>query len=114
MRAGATLNPIQSIRKIAYDTYSVYEWNVPFSLDLTGIDPDIVYCVTVYEIICLNLLRLKDNNCNISYPNYTTPFGKLNSAKRFEITVSPKLNSVTVLNTTMPIKYEGQSLTILI
>ena len=50
---------------------SSISWTPPFSLDLTGVDPDIVYCVEVYNITC-GSGNLIVSDCNVTEPSYTT------------------------------------------
>lgn len=104
------LNPIQAIEKIPNDEMAMYTWNPPFSLNLTMIDPDITYCVSVYDVTCINQKDLISENCDIINPNYTIPLGILNSTNLFEIVVLPKINSPNALNrtVTIPTAYKGK------
>ena len=69
---------------------STLSWEAPFSLDLTGVDPDIVYCVKVYNITC-GRRDLIISNCNVTEPSYTSddmaPIGYV-----YEYTVTPRSN----------------------
>ena len=69
---------------------STLTWVPPFSLDLTGVDPDIVYCVEVYNITC-GRRDLIVSDCNVTEPSYTSddiaPDGYI-----YEYTVTPKSN----------------------
>ena len=50
-------------------TLSTITWEAPFSLNLTGIDPDIVFCVEVYNISCgVNDLVVGD--CDVTEQHY--------------------------------------------
>ena len=49
---------------------TILSWVPPFSLDLTGIDPDIVYCVEVHNITC-GRRGLIVGDCNVTEPSYT-------------------------------------------
>ena len=44
-------------------------WQAPFSLDLTNADPDIVYCVEVYNITCGRSLLISE--CDVMETSYT-------------------------------------------
>ena len=46
-------------------------WEPPFSLDLTGVDPDIVYCIDVYNVTC-GRRELIISDCNVTEPSYTS------------------------------------------
>jgi hypothetical protein len=50
---------------------STISWSPPFSLDLTDIEPDIIYCVEVYNITC-GERDLIINDCNVTEPSYTS------------------------------------------
>ena len=69
---------------------STLSWIPPPSLDLTGVDPDIVYCVEVYNITC-EVDDLVVGDCNVTEPSYTSddiaPDGYI-----YEYTVTPRSN----------------------
>ena len=44
-------------------------WDAPFSLDLTNAEPDIVYCVEVYNITCRRSLLISE--CDVMETSYT-------------------------------------------
>ena len=67
---------------------STLSWTPPFSLDLTGVDTDIIYCVDIYNITC----RRRDliiSDCNVAEPSYTfdVPHGYI-----YEYIVIPRSN----------------------
>jgi hypothetical protein len=65
-------------------------WEAPFSLDLTDVDPDIVYCVEVYNITC-GRRDLIISDCTVIEPSYTSddigPHGYI-----YEYTITPRSN----------------------
>ena len=65
-------------------------WQAPSSLDLTGVDPDIVYCVEVYNITCGGR-ELVFGDCNVTESSYTSdviaPDGYI-----YEYIVTPRSN----------------------
>ena len=69
---------------------STLSWVAPPSLDLTGIDPDIVYCVEVYNITC-GRRDLIISDCNVTETSYTSndivPDGYI-----YEYIVTPRSN----------------------
>ena len=69
---------------------STLAWEPPFSLDLTGVDPDIVYCVVIYNITC-GRRDLIISDCSVTEPSYTSadvaPHGFV-----YEYTVTPRSN----------------------
>ena len=50
---------------------STIMWDPPQSLDRTGVDPDIVYCVEIYEITD-DRRELVDSDCNVTETSYTS------------------------------------------
>ena len=50
---------------------STLSWDAPYSLDLTGVDPDVVYCVEVFNITC-GRRDLIISDCNVTEPSYTS------------------------------------------
>ena len=69
---------------------STLTWTPLTSLDLTGVDPDIVYCVEVYNITC-GRRDLIISDCNVIESSYTSddiaPDGYI-----YEYTVTPRSN----------------------
>ena len=59
-------------------------WLPPFSLNLTNFEPDIIYCVEVFNIT-YNERELVVNNCHVSEPHYRN------------IILSPQLTYVIVI-----------------
>ena len=62
-------------------------WEPPFSLDLTDVDPDIVYCVDVYNITCGGR-DLVSSDCSVTDTNYTS----LSDGYLYEYIVTPRSN----------------------
>ena len=45
------------------------KWDPPFSLDLTNVDPDVIYCVEVYKTTCGDHPKsLVTSNCTLFEP----------------------------------------------
>ena len=63
-------------------------WTAPFSLDLTNVDPDIVYCVELYNITCGRSLLISE--CGVTETSYTND--ALHSGYIYEYTVTPLSN----------------------
>ena len=64
-------------------------WEPPFSLNLTDIDPDIVYCVEVYNITCGERGFIL-GECSLT--DLTYDYGWLDNTYVYEIGVTPKSN----------------------
>ena len=71
-------------------------WGAPFSLDLTNIEPDIVYCVEVYNITCGRSHLVSE--CDIMETNFTSD--TLQSGYIYEYTVTPRSNVTGAQNGT--------------
>ena len=71
-------------------------WEAPFSLDLTGVDPDIVYCVEVINITCGRSLLISE--CDVMETSYTND--ALLSGYIYEYTVTPRSNVEEAINGT--------------
>jgi hypothetical protein len=66
-------------------------WTPPFSLDLTSVDPDIAYCVDVYNITDGGPFHIS-SNCNILSPSYTFTVENPDPRDQFEFSVTPRSN----------------------
>ena len=67
---------------------SILSWSPPFSLNLTNTEPDIVYCVEVYNITC-GRRDLVISDCDVTEPSYTfdSPSGYI-----YEYIITPRSN----------------------
>ena len=81
------LGPLQSVVNLTRNM-STISWVAPFSLDLTGVDPDIVYCVEVYNITCGRSLLISE--CYLMETSYTND--SLQAGHIYEYTVTPLSN----------------------
>ena len=75
---------------------STLSWDPPFSLDLTNVDPDIAYCVEVYNITC-GRRELVFSDCNVTKNSYTSdviaPDGYI-----YEYIITPRSNVQGAMN----------------
>ena len=62
--------PLDGIKSLTKVNITI-SWEPPFSLDLTNVDPDIVYCVDVYNITCGGR-DLVSSDCSVTDTNYTS------------------------------------------
>ena len=76
---------------------STITWVPPFSLDLTGVDPDIAYCVEVYNITC-GVDDLLVGDCNVTDPHYVD--NQLQQEYIYYITITPRSNGQNARNGT--------------
>ena len=67
----------------------IIRWDAPFSLNLTNIEPDIVYYVEVYNITCGGR-ELLISDCDVMETSYTSDV--FQSGYIYEYTVTPRSN----------------------
>ena len=73
-------------------------WTPPYSLDLTDIEPDIVYCVDIYSITCESRDHLF-SNCSV-VDSELIVYRTNTSQYIFEIIVTPRSNTKSARNGT--------------
>ena len=76
---------------------STITWVAPFSLDLTGVDPDIVYCVEVYNITC-GVDDLVVGDYDVTEPRFVD--NRLQQGYVYRITITPRSNGQDTQNET--------------
>ena len=90
---------------------STLSWTPPFSLDLTNVEPDIVYCVEVYNITCRGR-ELLISDCDVTETSYTSdviaPEGYI-----YEYIVTPRSNVEGAVNGTPSQPLRGNLIIIL-
>ena len=69
--------------------FSTFSWDPPPSLDLTDIDPDIAYCVDIYNITCDMRERII-SDCSVTEPIYTSDV--IMDGYIYEYTITPRSN----------------------
>ena len=108
---------LQSVSNIKKN-FTIITWVAPFSLNLTNADPNIVYCVEVYNITCGRSLLISE--CDVMETSYTNDV--LLPGYIYEYTVTPRSNvegatngtSLTVIGTciiTVTMLYSNNSFT---
>ena len=68
---------------------STITWVPPHSLDLTNVDPDIVYCVEVHNITC-GKTDLLINDCDMTEVHYVD--NNLDQGHIYRVTITPRSN----------------------
>ena len=89
------IGPPQSVSNIQRNGNTII-WEAPFSLNLTNIEPDVVYCVEVYNITCGRSHMI--SNCDVMESRYTN--NDLQSGYIYEYTITPRSNVQGALNGT--------------
>ena len=75
-----------------------YLWEPPSTLDLTGVEPDIVFCIKVSNITC-GADNLVASDCEVMNPVYPSSVGGgLDPSYVYEITVTPRSNVLGAIN----------------
>ena len=64
-------------------------WTPPPSLNLTNVEPDIVYCVEIYDITCEERNFLI-GDCSVTEPHYV--HNSLLPGHIYSITITPRSN----------------------
>ena len=73
-------------------------WEPPFTLNLTNVHPDIVYCVDVYNVSCANRQHLL-SDCSLTEPTYPYDYNH-QRADLLEYVVVPRSNVENARNGT--------------
>ena len=90
--------PLRKVMKIKRTSSDfTVTWEAPFSLDLTGVDPDIVYCVEVYNITC-GVDDLVVGDCNVTEVQYVNE--QLQQGYIYRFTITPRSNGQDAQNGT--------------
>lgn len=75
---------------------NIIVWNSPFSLNLTNIEPDVLYCVDIFNITC-DLIKYLESDCDVNATEYTLdlpePVGYI-----FRLAITPRTNSKDAQN----------------
>ena len=74
---------------------STITWKAPFSLNLTNVDPNIVYCVEVCNITC-GVDDLVVSDCNVTEPSYED--NRLHQGRIYRISITPRSNGRNAQN----------------
>jgi len=84
-------------------------WTPPFSLDITGVDPDLWYCVEVFNVTAGRTLFT--TNCSVYEPEFEFTVPNPSPCDKFEFRVIPVNGAgngnVTTINGTL---FEGKLL----
>ena len=73
-------------------------WEPPFTLNLTNVYPDIIYCVDVYNVSCADRQHLV-SNCSLTEPTYRYGYNR-QQTDLLEYIVIPRSNVQNARNGT--------------
>lgn len=71
-----------------------YMWQPPYSLDLTAVMPDVIYCLEISRITC-GVRESVISDCDITDRNYTVD---LDIADLYEAIITPRSNVANAIN----------------
>ncbi len=80
------LSAVQSLTRTVSGSTLTYSWTPPFTLNVNDLDPDIDYCVEVFNLITLELLH---SECGITITNYSYPIPPVGWCCGLIFTVTP-------------------------
>ena len=102
------LDPVSKITRNG----SIITWEPPFSLNLTNADPDIAYCVEVFNVTCgeSNPVFM---NCNVADSNNMVNCLICELSFIYEVLVIPRSNVDQATNGT-PLAVRGKILSLLL
>jgi hypothetical protein len=90
------VGPLSVVTEIKRNS-SIITWVAPFSLDLTGVDPDIINCVEVYNITC-GVDDLVVGDCDVTEQRFVD--NRLQQGYVYRITIIPRSNGQGAQNGT--------------
>ena len=90
-----TLTEVSNLHR---DT-SIVSWDPPFTLDITEVNPDIIYCIDIYDISCDNVGTHILINCSVIDTSFSS---QLLDHDHFiyEYFVTPRINVANAVNGT--------------
>ena len=87
------LNAVMDITKTPSVTAIIVTWDSPFSMNLTHAEPDIVYCIDIFNVTSN---QQADNHlisdCSVLDTQYTYAQNYPDPTNAFEIRITPKSN----------------------
>ena len=64
------MDPVEDLTIQSMSNNSIIAWNSPFSLNLSNVEPDVIYCVDIFNITCGKFDHLI-SDCSVLDLNYT-------------------------------------------
>ena len=99
--------PLDAVTNLAStrDPYFI-TWEPPFSLNLTDVEPDIIYCIEIVPVLNCNEEVSVIRDCNITTNYYDAE--SLNPGYTYNITITPRSNVDNALSG-LPSVLEGMT-----
>lgn len=76
-------------------------WEPPFSLNLTDTEPDIIYCVEMFNVTGRKSRDHILSDCNVVVPYYTFTSSQPDPTDTFEVIITPRSNIEGATNGTL-------------
>ena len=88
MHPVGTLAPVDELTAVPKEGFLHLTWNPPFTLNITNIEPDIYYCINVYNITPNSLYPLK-TLCDLTQPEFDFTVANPIPCDQFQFQVIP-------------------------
>ena len=88
MHPVGTLAPVGELTAVPKEGFLHLTWNPPFTLNITNIEPDIYYCINVYNITPNSLYPLK-TLCDLTQPEFDFTVANPIPCDQFQFQVIP-------------------------
>ena len=90
-----TIEAISNLAVVSTSSAIVLTWQPPFSLNLTTAEPDIIYCIDIFNMIIIDGEAEADhliNNCSVFKPFYEFTIENPDPKDLFQFVVTPRNN----------------------
>lgn len=91
------LDGVHNLKRLTTSEHLQYTWDPPYSLDLTMVVPDIIYCLDILRVTC-GIREHIISDCHVTHHNYTNE--TLDVADLYEAIVTPRSNIMHANNGT--------------
>ena len=86
MHPAGTLAPVGELTAVPVEGFLHHTWNPPFTLNITNIEPDIFYCINVYNITPNSLYK---TYCDLTQPEFDFMVANPIPCDQFQFQVIP-------------------------
>ena len=93
------LSSVSSISRVPDTSNIMLTWKPPYSLNLTGVEPDVAYCIDIYNVTDGAYDHLI-STCDVTTTWYTFSVSHPDPRDLFQFTVTPRSNIAGAKNGT--------------
>lgn len=93
------MGPVEDLTIESMSNNSIITWNPPFSLNLSNVEPDVIYCVDIFNVTCERFDHLI-SDCSVLDPTYTFSSTIEESRYIYGVLVTPRSNIESARNGT--------------